>query len=141
MKKVLPNFDKSLLGEKLSFKEKILGLIPRRTEEVLYNIAIPNLKNAITRGLKAKAKFDLARLVLASRIEELETGKSVSNIRELIPKYFPDEPKDPFSEQPYLWDSASKTFYSIGPDKLDDQNLLQYDPTNGTISNGDISFQ
>lgn len=52
-------------------------------------------------------------------------------------------PKDPFGTTPIryiLQDNVFKT-YSIGPDEQDDGAAFAYDPTNGTISTGDIFIQ
>ena len=31
--------------------------------------------------------------------------------------------------------------YSLGPDRLDDQGAITYDPTNGTVSRGDLTLE
>lgn len=46
------------------------------------------------------------------------------------------EIKDPYDEQPLR--SNATHLWSIGPDGVDQQGELIYDPTNGTISAGDI---
>ncbi|MCE5229116.1 hypothetical protein LLG95_05920 [bacterium] len=47
---------------------------------------------------------------------------------------------DPFTNQPLKTvDSGDSTLiYSLGPDGIDQHGALSYDPTNGTISSGDI---
>jgi hypothetical protein len=62
-----------------------------------------------------------------------------SEFTDLISKWLPEIPNDPFADKPYLWDASHETFYGIGPDGKDDQNLVRYDPTNGTTSEGDLS--
>ena len=116
----------------------ILG--PRTVLEMLYTIGIPNTLEAHTREQTAKAKYDLARVEIAGRIVQLETGTVPAYIQDFIPKYLASSPSDPFSNNPYLNDSSRQVFYSIGPDGRDDGNGLLYDPTNGIVSNGDISL-
>lgn len=55
--------------------------------------------------------------------------------------YIPNLMKDPFAPREMLHYTSEYNFWllwSIGPDKDDDQALIIYDSTNGTISNGDV---
>ena len=101
---------------------------------------VPNSLQAHTRERIAKAKFDLARLALTSRIELLDSGYSSALDEELITKYLSKPPEDPFTGTMYLWDTQDRTYYSLGPDKSDNYNGVSYDPTNGTLSMGDVSL-
>lgn len=49
---------------------------------------------------------------------------------------------DPFSNQrpAYIVSGRTATLYSIGPDLIDGKAKLEYDPTNGLISAGDITL-
>jgi hypothetical protein len=96
--------------------------------------------SAQSRSKAARGEFDLVRLILANRIRELGGETKTSELTDLVPKWLPEIPNDPFADKPYLWDAAHETFYGIGPDGKDDQNLLRYDPGNGTTSSGDIGF-
>jgi hypothetical protein len=51
----------------------------------------------------------------------------------------PGMPEDPFSTQPIL--ASDLAYWSIGPDKQSDGGVLKYDPTNGSVSTGDIVVQ
>ena len=48
--------------------------------------------------------------------------------------------RDPFTEKPLQVDTASSPtlIWSLGPDLKDQKGLLDYDPTNGAASAGDI---
>lgn len=46
---------------------------------------------------------------------------------------------DPFSGQP-LRRSPAGTVYSVGPDRRDDSLAVIYDPSNGTMSTGDVLY-
>ncbi len=53
-------------------------------------------------------------------------------------------PRDPFTRAPLTVLSqpdGATTFYSLGPDLADQRGALAYDPTNGTISPGDITLR
>ncbi len=119
---------------------KVASVALRVGEKMLYKIALPDTLRAHTLERTAKAKFDLARLVLVCRIAQLESGTAPQNTSQLVPEYFPVDLRDPFSETAYVWDASSELFYSIGPNERDDKNRIRYDPTNGTISTGDISL-
>lgn len=47
---------------------------------------------------------------------------------------------DPFGNQPLKTadEGGATVLYSVGPDKQDDGGAISYDPTNGTVSRGDI---
>jgi hypothetical protein len=53
-------------------------------------------------------------------------------------------PIDPFSGKGFIYqlvsDGTNYTLYSIGPVRVDDARQILYDPTNGTVSSGDISY-
>ncbi len=106
-------------------------------------IAAPNFLNAQIRERCAIAQFDLNRLNLATRIEELETGQKPTDQAAIISKYFPEPLEDAHTledqKAPYRFDTAKGVFYSIGPNGADNSNSIQYDPSNGITSAGDIA--
>ena len=67
-------------------------------------------------------------------------GRTPESAADFVPLLLPKEPKDLFSEKSYNLNAEKNIFYSIGPDKDDDKCAITYDPTNGTLSNGDIFF-
>jgi len=108
--------------------------------ENLYRLSITGPREGRTEELSAKARYDLARLTVASRIHELETGPRASSVEELS-DFFPEPLLDPFTGEPYRCDREDGVFYSIGPDDQDNSIDLRYDATNGTVSSGDIFFE
>ncbi len=52
-------------------------------------------------------------------------------------------PRDPFDENPMRFLERDDVFfiYSIGPDETDDRAAFAYDPTNGTVSPGEIFYE
>ena len=72
----------------------------------------------------------------------METGGYPETLGALAPKYFKELPIDPFSGEPlrYAREGNGKSYrlYSVGPDRTDDKGELWYDPTNGTVSGGDV---
>jgi hypothetical protein len=57
-----------------------------------------------------------------------------------VNEYLGQIPLDPFTDKPFLLgQEKDKVFvYSVGPNGKDDKGLIIYDPTNGTMSAGDI---
>ncbi|MFH0793997.1 MAG: hypothetical protein V2A74_08195, partial [bacterium] len=50
---------------------------------------------------------------------------------------------DPFSDKPFLLDKKAASPFqlrSVGPDLVANEGDLKYDPTNGTVSPGDLFF-
>jgi hypothetical protein len=105
---------------------------------ILFRIATPNFGEARTREKVALAKYDLLRLFTANKLYFLEHHKEPERMEDLVPEYIPELLIDPFTEkEPFRKESF---FYSIGPDKIDQKGAVPYDPTNGTVSPGDIYF-
>jgi hypothetical protein len=85
-----------------------------------------------------QAKLDLLRIKTANLISQ-KTGNDIQgDIDRLVPRFFAFQPKDPFSQVDFRIDEAKKLPYSVGPDLKDDGARILYDPTNGTISVGDV---
>jgi len=108
--------------------------------EHFYRYIMPNYRAGRIDEQAAEADFDIARLTVAARIEELETGRPPGDVSALVEKYFPGGLTDPFADAAYRRDPRGNTLYSIGPDHADNGNRIRYDPTNGTDSAGDISL-
>lgn len=66
------------------------------------------------------AHIRLLRLAIANRIIEIETGAKATSSTAFVPRFFPEEPLDPFSDKPFLWDALRQRFYSVGRNGVDD---------------------
>ena len=100
----------------------------------------PNLAEAQARADVSHSRFELVRMGTAAKYRLVFLGdfpKAKEQFSPLLPK---ELPKDPFGDGPmkFLTTSDSLICYSIGPDKTDDRGAITYDPTNGTLSAGDI---
>ena len=105
----------------------------------LYKIMVPNFEEAVSRFTNAQASFDLLRLATAARLFELENGRPPASQVDLIPTYLPEPLPDRFAEPAApLPRAVGGPFYSIGPDRTDNKTTITYDPTNGTLSAGDL---
>ncbi len=106
--------------------------------EFLLALSFPPVEDFADGELEAAVRFDFAHIAVAARCHELREGRAVTETRELVPRYIAEEPRDPFWGTPYRRDAATKRLYSVGPDRRDDHAAIEYDPTNGTASAGDI---
>ena len=112
---------------------------------VFYAISLPNFTEAKTRAEVARTKFDLLRLNTARQIWTLEHGAPPARMADLVPSLLAELPVDRFAKGKEKNDKSEKQTYgegtawhSIGPDGMDQKGTLVYDPTNGTISPGDV---
>lgn len=89
------------------------------------------------------ARLQLIRMATAARAHALATGSLPDNERDLGPLLPAGPPPDPFSTTPLHLVSSpgGVSCYSVGPDKIDDRGALIYDPSNGTLSRGDIVLE
>ncbi len=86
------------------------------------NPMAPNLAEAVTRTRTTQARMQL----LLAGLDGI-TGRGTPL-------------DDPFSEMPLrvIEQPGATLFYSLGPDGVDQRAAISYDPTNGTLSPGDI---
>jgi len=105
-----------------------------------------NFQEMAVRHRVANAKFQNLRALNAARRVLLSTGSipDMTRADALAPLLPSGAPIDPFSPTSaplmLLHDATSDTLkvYSVGPDEKDGAAHVQYDPTNGTVSAGDI---
>ncbi|MBN2326676.1 MAG: hypothetical protein JXR73_05930 [Candidatus Omnitrophica bacterium] len=114
----------------------------RQVDQLFYGISTPNIQNAVVREKTAVSKYHIAQITLASRLYEIKTGNPPARLADLAPDYLNRRPVDPFADHEtgsdYRFQPARKIFYGLGPDGADNQSQILYDPSNGTMSAGDI---
>lgn len=99
---------------------------------------VQNLGDDEVRQSVSDSSLQLVRMATAAKRHQLDAGKLPLSASDFAP-YLSSPPADPFSSQPLrLATDEPYRCYSYGPDKQDDRGLLQYDPTNGTVSPGDL---
>ncbi len=79
-------------------------------------------KRMWAREASSRAAFAVAKAQLAARLYLLEEGHLPSDLGDLVPRYLPEVPTDPFDPGALRTKTAEGTLiiYSIGPDGLDD---------------------
>ncbi|MDX2177133.1 MAG: hypothetical protein SF028_11765 [Candidatus Sumerlaeia bacterium] len=93
----------------------------RLSPNPIYNMMMPNFLEAGTRDDAVRARLRACQAARALRIGNAELAAST---------------KDPFTGDPLKVTETS--VYSLGPDAADQQGQVLYDPTNGTVSAGDV---
>jgi hypothetical protein len=96
-----------------------------------------------TRWNVGEAKANLLLCAAAARYRLLKTGEFPASSAEFAPLLETGLPEDPFIKEPIHFIKTMDSFflYSVGPDQKDDSAVFPYDPTNGTISAGDIFIE
>lgn len=97
-------------------------------------------QEAQTRFLSTDSHFDLIRMATVAKHRVVSKSAWPRNSKEFAPLLPKGLPRDPFSSATlrYRSDPSLFTCYSVGPDRRDNGGVVEYDPTNGTFSAGDI---
>lgn len=107
-------------------------------------ISVPNVPDFDTRYQVATARLEGARLAVALELFKLDRKSYPATLSELIPGQLNAPIIDPFTGQPFRYrcapGGAAYTLWSVGPDRQDSPAAQIYDPSNGTVSVGDITF-
>ncbi len=97
-------------------------------------IILPSLDRAVEIHYRQVAMQRMTAVRLAMRLAELDLGRSVAKLEELVPDYLPGIPTDPFAEDAPLklgrW-GGKDVIYSVGPDGHDGGGQWAADPNAG----------
>jgi hypothetical protein len=102
---------------------------------------VPNFMEATTRHTVTDARWSLLRAAVAGRGRRLVGGEWPTVSGDFAPWLPGGLPADAFDTSVTLRhrvDGADWLVWSIGPDRMDQSATIEYDPTNGTTSAGDI---
>lgn len=129
-------------GAEMFRLEAIANWYPERQDEYT-GILDQNMPEAVTRQQVSNTRFQLVRMGAAARYHQLASGVLPGNAREFSPPLASGLPADPFTSAPLRMAPAPAGIvcYSVGPDRLDDGGAIAYDPSNGTLSRGDIPLE
>ncbi len=109
--------------------------------DVLNRIAAPNFLNANVRDVFCRSHSAAAKIILGLRHYHSLHGEYPDTLEDIADLY-ETPPVDPFTTEPFIYEKIGGSFrlYSPGPELVDDKAAFEYDPTNGTVSNGDILY-
>ncbi|MBX7247230.1 MAG: hypothetical protein K1X53_17160 [Candidatus Sumerlaeaceae bacterium] len=120
---------------------------PYESNEIDRNLGLKVMESAadatekrVRRGV-ADARFNGLLGAAAARYSVVTRGRFPENLQEWGPLLRDGLPNDPFTSAPLAWISQGKDqmiVYSFGPDSADNKAAIIYDPTNGTVSAGDV---
>jgi hypothetical protein len=112
-----------------------------------------NHQEVFTRQKTSDTKFQLLRAATAARYHQMTKGAWPRSAAEFAPLLDQGLPKDVFVTTTTLSPGAVQdalrftrladgfAVYSVGPDERDNGATLDYDPTNGTLSAGDLAIR
>jgi hypothetical protein len=129
------------VGSDCLFEEELSSLSGKMLP-VSSRISKPDHFEPKIRHNVADMKFQLLRMAAAAKYHYVKTGKFPETDKDFNIYLASGIPEDDFAATSHLQYSGSNPdhfkVYSIGPDKKDNRASHRYDPTNGTISDGDI---
>jgi len=90
--------------------------------------------------VEPRTRYTLLEIALAEKIRLLRGDGETTDVAQLVPEFFPTEPKDPYTSLSFHYSKEYGEFYSIGPDKVDNKLETRYSsPTPDSNSDkGDI---
>jgi hypothetical protein len=113
-----------------------------RMKHPMAKIALPNFMEASTRDYVMQAKRDILRIQIALERYRNFNGHYPDILKVVEGRWIDELPVDPFSGKPFIYhpfDNATKyVLFSVGPDGVENDEPIPYDPRNGTISPGEI---
>ncbi|HQR06704.1 MAG TPA: PQQ-binding-like beta-propeller repeat protein [Gemmatales bacterium] len=109
------------LDEMKALIEKYRADIP---SVVVFGATLPRIYES---DQKRRAGLRMAAALLAAERYRLETGKVPAGWNDLVPKYFPSIPIDPYDGRPIRWKTTPTGFllYSVWMNKLDDGGVIR----------------
>ncbi len=132
---------------------EILEEFNRRSQKIglaKSTLAVPDIYGMVesmektgTSHRRADTHFQLLRLATAAKyrfVTQKAFPRSAEEFASLLPEGLP---KDPYGSDSLKFLSGPQSFtcYSVGSDEQDDRATVSYDPTNGTVSRGDIILE
>jgi len=103
-------------------------------EWIVAGVAVPNFLEAETRAKIATARLAMLKAACALKSQKLQGPYAQG----LDPAALPEDPFVPAQKLRSRAEGGAAIFYSLGPDQQDQQGAVAYDPTNGTLSAGDV---
>lgn len=121
--------------------------IPRNAEELTARVFplryhVPSFSSNVYQWRYdcADSRFELLRMATAAKYRWITQGGFPQTAAEFAPLLPDGLPDDPCGDGPLRFRAVDDSLvcYAIGPDKRDDRAAIEYDPTNGLFSAGDI---
>ncbi|MCX7000337.1 MAG: hypothetical protein NT106_08610 [Candidatus Sumerlaeota bacterium] len=130
---------------KMKMDEWAVSISLHPSLQVFSKVAVPNTLEADVRIHVTKSRMLQTQIATALESYRLINSRYPSRLSELAPQYFAELPVDVFNGREYIYkpsaDGISYNLYGVGPDRIDDSGATVYDPTNGTISAGDLFYK
>lgn len=89
------------------------------TGRIFHDIVIVTFEDIFSRKCEEDFSVIGTQLLLAIKGYQIETGKIITSLGELMPEYFSEVPEDPFNEKQIRFSAEKKIIYSVGSDLKD----------------------
>ena len=132
------NYDPVTLSKqiKLNYKEEIESIgkpfAPyriKKTKTDKINLADTYLevpKNLKQRGLECITAVEATKLIISCKRFELKHGSLPQNLKQLVPEFIKEVPRDPFDHKPFRYNAEKKLIYSVGPNLIDSKGMTKH---------------
>lgn len=116
------------------------GLTGRGTllADVLAGLAYPAIGQYCSAELRLAAQLGLIRTSVALERFRLEQGICPERLEQLVPRFLPAVPVDPFPGDPLIYRNTPEQpglLYSVGPDLIDNGGVTEWD---GSLKDSDL---
>ena len=114
---------------------------PTLVAKMLIVSSMPPDERVVSRYYVFRTELSVVIVGTAMKLFELQNGRSPERLEELVPRYLPEVPQDPFNNwQPlrYAKGVTGWVVYSFGPDRQDNQGKQRYQES--PSKTGDIVF-
>jgi hypothetical protein len=99
-------------GIRMLFTENVVG-------KILHDIIAVTFSGLFDRKCLEDFSVIGTQTLIAMKAYQVETGKILLNLNELVPKYFSEAPRDPFDGKLIRYSPEKKIIYSVGKDLKD----------------------
>jgi len=128
---------------KMKMDEWAVSIYPNLQEFI--KVAIPNYREADVRIYVTKSRMLQTQIATALEIARRQNGRYPQKLSDLVPICFMNLPIDPFSGNEFTYnlspDAATYFLLGSGPTIAGTGGAIMYDPTNGTVSAGDLFYK
>lgn len=113
-----------------------------RNSDPFLKMAFQGHVSSLPRIFATESQNRITELTVALEYYRMKNKEYPDSLEQLSPGIIKEPILDPITGKPFMYHKTDEAFelYSIGPDLKDDKGELVYDPTNGTVSAGDIVY-
>lgn len=102
---------------------------------------LSSCSNAAAREVSLWSTAAATKIIIALQLYKLNYNAYPDSL-DALSEFLNPVPVDPFTEEAFMYAKSGRGYvlYSIGPELEDNGGAIAYDPTNGSVSSGDLLF-